>query len=445
MHGKAPHRRRRRLIAVVLGGIAALAAVVLGAAWYRTAMPAPPAVTFADLDPAVAKAIEKARLAVQEQPRLASAWGRLGMVFLAHDFPSEARTCLAHAEKLAPREPRWPYYQGIALYQEEPDLAIPKLQRAVELFGEVSSAPRLLLAEVLYSQGRLNEAESQFQHVVQHDADNARAHLGLGRLAYRRGNLAESQLHLNGALTDPRTRKASLTVLTEVHQRLDDKRAADQELQQLATMPDDQAWPDPFAREVMQLQAGQKAYLDRANRMLDQGRAAEVVSLLQQVVREYPNGDWAWLLLGKACLRTNEIKPAVEALRTAVRLAPDSVEAQFHLGMGLFTLKDRRAATACFRTVTELKPDAQAYFLLGHCLAQDGDRAGAIEAFRKALRFKPNYPQAHLDLGTLLAQKGQAIEALVHLQCAVQLDPGNPRPRKLLELVAKQMVIPLGP
>jgi tetratricopeptide (TPR) repeat protein len=424
--------------------VVVLAVAVLGVMRYGKAAPAPPAIQ-ADLDPTVVAAVEKARLAVMDQPRSAATWGRLGMVLLAHDFPAEATTCLAHAEQLDSREPRWPYYQGIALHKEEPDRAIPKLQRAVELFGEGPDAPRLLLAEVLYGQGRLDEAEAQFQRLLQYQKDNARAHLGLGRLGFRRGNLQESVVQLQRAGSDPRTRKASLTLLAEIHQRLGDKSGAERDVHQLGTLPEDQPWPDPYIQEMTQLQTGERAYLDRANRLLDQGRAAEAIPSLQQAVLQFPKGDWAWMLLGKALLQRNELGPALEALKTAVRLAPDSVEAQFHLGLAAFGLKDRRTAAACFRKVTELKPDAQAYYLLGHCLAQEGDAGGAMESFRKALRYKPNYPQAHTDLGTLLAQRGRIIEAVVHLQCAAQLDPANSRPRKLLQRVARQIPIPLGP
>ena len=425
--------------------MAAVAIALSAAVWYWFAVPTPPAIPLSDLDPAVATAIAKARQAVQQEPRSAVAWGQLGMVLLAHEFPTQAITCLAHAERFDSRQPRWSYYQGIALYQEKPELAIPKLQRAAELFGDEPDAPRLLLAEVLYGQDRLDEAENQIRHVLQRHPDNARGHLGLARSAYRRGDFNASVVQLDNAVSDPRTRKASLALLAEVHQRRGDKSAADRALHQLGSVPDDRPWPDPFVQECMQLQTGQKGYLDRANRMLDQDRAPEAISLLQQVVREYPNGDWAWLLLGKALLKQNQLPRALEALRTAVRLAPDSAEAQFHLALASFAQKDRRTAAACFRRVTELKPDAQAYYLLGHCLAQEGDRRGAIESFRKALRFKPNYPQAQLDLGILLAQGGQAIPALVHLRCALELDPANARARKLLEQISRQIVIPLGP
>ena len=51
---------------------------------------------------AIVAALAQARAAVQESPRSAAAWGRLGMVLAAHDFRAEANACLAQAERLDP-------------------------------------------------------------------------------------------------------------------------------------------------------------------------------------------------------------------------------------------------------------------------------------------------------------------------------------------------------
>src|SRR5439155_19466770 len=97
--------------------------------------------------------------AVVESPRSALPWGRLGMVLVAHDRTAEANQCFAQAEQLDPREPRWPYFQGVALSLGAPEEALPKLQRAVELCGDAAEAPRRRLAELLLLQGRAEEAE----------------------------------------------------------------------------------------------------------------------------------------------------------------------------------------------------------------------------------------------------------------------------------------------
>ena len=64
-------------------------------------------------------------------------------------------------------------------------------------------------------------------------------------------------------------------------------------------------------------------------------------------------------------------------------------------------------------------------------------------AFRTALNCKPNYLEAHLDLGELLSQHGQTAEALQHLREAAQLNPKSARAKQLLEHVQQQRLAPV--
>ena len=52
-------------------------------------------------------------------------------------------------------------------------------RRAAEVGRDSSGALRLRLGEALLGQDRLEEAEQQFQRVLQSESANARAHLGL--------------------------------------------------------------------------------------------------------------------------------------------------------------------------------------------------------------------------------------------------------------------------
>ena len=455
--GRSPRKSSRRwLVSGVLLGAAVVAAAVAISMWRRvpgTAPPSsaertlePPTLEATDVDPAVMKAIRAARLAVVQSPHAAERWGRLAMIFKAHGFPSEANACFAQAEQLDPGEPRWCYHQAIELAERDPDMAIAKLQKAIELFGSSIEAPQLRLGELLFRQGRFDEAEQQFRYVLAQHPGHVRAHLDLARLAVERGELQTSLSHLQYSLADKRTQKASCILAAEVQQRLGNAAAAEQQRRQAGQLPEDPPWPDPYIDEIGRLRTGKQVGLARADRLLSQDRFSEAIALLRDIVRDYPDSDWAWLLLGRAFLGRKELPAAEEALRKAAGLGSASIEVQFYLGVVLLLREDPRAAANCFRRAIQIKPDfAEAHHNLGYCLLRQGDQTGAIEAFRRAVLCKPNYGDAQRALGDLLAQKGQLGESLVHLRYALQLNPADPQTKKLLEQVLSRIAVPIGP
>lgn len=94
-----PTPRRRRIVAAcVVVGMLVLAAGAGAAWWLGVGLPQPPAVDASGREPEIASAIAAARAEVQRQPRSGKAWGRLGLLLLAHDYEPEARVCLARAE-----------------------------------------------------------------------------------------------------------------------------------------------------------------------------------------------------------------------------------------------------------------------------------------------------------------------------------------------------------
>ena len=200
------------------------------AAWqvWRATAPPPPFVNTAGFDPVIAAAVAQARGAVQRAPRSAEARGRMGMVLLAHEVRAEARECFAQAAAFAPREPRWPYFLGLAQLVDNPMAAATNLDRAVRLFPQSQFAPRLKLADTLLSLGRLEEAEAHYRYVWQREPNSARAGLGLGKVANARDRLLEAANFLAVATQDPSTRKAAHRLLLNVNQRLGRTNQAEQ-------------------------------------------------------------------------------------------------------------------------------------------------------------------------------------------------------------------------
>jgi tetratricopeptide (TPR) repeat protein len=439
----------------------AAAALAPGSAWLvwhrlpasrpgadRLPIPSPPTIDLSGVDPAIGRAIKAAQAALKQSPRSAEAWGRLGEVLLAHAFHYPATTCLAEAERLELAQARWPYLQGVALAvadPPDPSTAVQKFERAVELAGDSPDALRLRFAETLLGQDRLEEAEQQFQRVLQLNPANARAHLGLARLAVRQGNPETSRGHLDFALADPHTKKASRLLLAEVQRRLGKEPSAD-EAREVARLPADAAWPDPFWDEVTRLMTGMKNELRRAEALLHQGRVIDAIVLLQQIVRDYPDSYYAWLIFGRALIKQKNLKAAEKALQTSVKLAPDSAEAHFYLGVTLFSQGNYASAETQFRSATEAKPDyAAAHYNLGHCLLHKGNRAGAMEAFRVALRCQREFSEAHTRLSMLLAEDGHHAEAFAHARLALQYNPADATAKRIAQQMLIYIDFPTGP
>jgi tetratricopeptide (TPR) repeat protein len=401
--------------------------------WPRATLPVPPVVDVSNAEAGVAEAIGEARQGVEQSPSSAVAWGRLGLALRAHDFRGEATRCFAQAERLDPADPRWPYHQALELLSSEPDAGLACLQRAANLEGP-TSVPRLLLGEVLLSLGRDDEAEQQFRRVLEREDANPRAHHGLARLAFARGDLTASAKHARAALHEAPWASAPHALLAEIAFRQGDRKTAEEERRRVEQLRAETPWPDPYVEEVTQFRVGAEPRIDLAAQLLRQGRTRQALGLLQETVARYPASYDARMALGKAFLRLPDYPAAEEALEEAVRQRPDDPAAPFHLGIALERQKRFREAADCYAKAVALKPDyAFAHYNRGQCLKSAGDQTGALHALREAVRYKPNFAEGRRDLGELLARNGQADEARIQLQQAVQLNPADEKARRLLK------------
>jgi Flp pilus assembly protein TadD len=233
------------------------------------------------------------------------------------------------------------------------------------------------------------------------------------------------------------TQKASRVLLTQAYQQLSDRTAAGRERARAVELPADPPWPDPFQEEVLAQMIGKQARLSRLQTLHRQGRETEARELAAQLENDYP--DVYWLVEGREQVKGHNLPAAELALRRAVELAPDSVDARFDLGAVLFELRDYAGAADAFRQVTEREPGhGPAYLRLGRCLLALGDRAGARGAFEAAVRYMPQQAEAHRELGALLMQEGRRDEAAAELRRALQLQPQDAKARELLDQISRQ-------
>lgn len=431
---KAPLRRRWIL------GVCALALALAGGGvffWRQNAPPEPPVVKQPGSDPAIVRAIEEARAAVRKAPRSGRAWGRLGMVLSIHDILPEADVCFAQAERFEPLEPRWPYLRGLARSGDDPGAALPSLQRAAKLCGDLP-APHLRLAELLIERGRLDEAQAEIEPVLKREPSNPRALLCQARVAVARNEPRAALDYLNRSLQSAPDVKASHTLLGAIQQRAGDPAAAEAAFRRAAQLPEAHVWPDPFLIEINQLRTGLTAMADTAESWLGLGYVTNAVTLMQQAVAQYPERVQAWLVLGKALRQGGDAVGAERALRQAVQLGPDSVAGRTELGSALFAQAKYADAEASYREALRINPKlAEAWFNLGLCLMNQRDPARAIEAFENATRFKPDLTYAYIRWGQALGRLQRVPEAVEQLQRALQLSPANQEAREMLDILLR--------
>jgi tetratricopeptide (TPR) repeat protein len=393
-------------------------------------------VTLVNADPSLAEAIEQARKAVKNSPGSAKAWGHLGAVYQAHAFMTEAQVCLAQAMRLDPEDGRWAYLHALYVCQTDPEQGIPALAHAAELCEGIA-APRLKLGEVLLETGRVDEAETTFRAVLAYDLDNPRAELGLGRAAYARGNWQESVAHLKRSVARAPGVRATHAVLAEVYQRLGDARGAQEELERVAETSDNALWPDPYQEAVGRLKTGIEARLEHAQMLLQQGRAAQAIPLVEELLRSRPDADAVHLAYGR--LLKNAPARAEAEFRQALALRPTSLSAQTELAQALEMQGKYREAADYYRKAVDLKPqDGPVHHRLGLCLQRLGDKEGAMRELRIAVKCKPNLTVAYRDLAELLVENGGFDEAALHLQDALRLAPADDAMRRLLTQVREQ-------
>jgi Flp pilus assembly protein TadD len=115
-------------------------------------------------------------------------------------------------------------------------------------------------------------------------------------------------------------------------------------------------------------------------------------------------------------------------LKRLLAVQTNSLNGLIQLGLALHCLERWQEAAATLERAIELKPDfAQAHLNLAAARARSGDSAGAIRAYRDALRCNPGDVNTHMALAQELANAGDLKGAADHVHRAAALSPNDPR------------------
>jgi tetratricopeptide (TPR) repeat protein len=176
----------------------------------------------------------------------------------------------------------------------------------------------------------------------------------------------------------------------------------------------------PFHREALARKpalAGARRGLAQA--LIETGQAAEAIRILEAARPEPATLN----ALGESLLRLGRNQVAAAALRHALRIEHDLLEARINLGVALYRLGDSAGAIAAFDEAIRLSPgSAAAHSNLAGILDARGDFEQARFHFERAIRADPESAVARYNYGRALAARKRDPEAEAQLNEAVRLD-----------------------
>lgn len=391
-----------------------------------------PVLDLADLDPASAQVIQAARAHVRDDLLAADGWGQLGMTLMAHDILEPAARCFAQAARLDGNEARWPYFEAIAVRAVEPETAIVLLEQAAQRFGDEPNAAGLRLAELLIDRNQLEQAKRVLEGILNKDPANAWACRTMGRIHLLQKNFHACLTSLQGASEHGTPSKQGLLLAAEAHRRLGDLDAATRDRARAAKQPN-AVLPDPHYQEIVRLRTGLKTHLTHADDLFVKGRVDESIKIARQAIAEYPDSEWARILLARGLIRQRRLDQAKAVLRETLRLAPNSYEAHFRMGVAFQVAGDFAMAVNWFEKTIELNPrSAVAYRNSGMCNFATQNYDAAEEDFKQAVEVAPNYFDGHMALGNFYIKVGKQTRARAALLSASRLKPDDRRVKDML-------------
>jgi cytochrome c-type biogenesis protein CcmH len=282
--------------------------------------------------------------------------------------------------------------------------AVPALDRVIALQpDEVEAYALRAEAQTLAADGSVTvAAQRDFRAVLERDPQHpgARYYLGLARL--QEGDTRGAYDDWYALAADS---PADAPWLDVVQARL-------RELAPRLGLALAQAVPE--SKPAIQQPSGpSREQMEAAQQMSAEDRNAMVRSMVDRLaerLQENPNDADGWLRLARAREVLGELEPAREALRRAVAVAPQRVDARLALAFNL-----------AGPTVT----------------SRDPMPAEAAAEFGKVLEQEPNHPQALWFVGRSAFESGNsAAAAAAWNRLLAQLPPGSPEARELTQRLA---------
>jgi len=156
----------------------------------------------------------------------------------------------------------------------------------------------------------------------------------------------------------------------------------------------------------------------------NRGNFDEAIEYFEQLIQAFPDEPENYAHLAACYNDLQDFEQAISYCKTAIDLSPYSEDFWYNLGATYANQKNYDDAIEAFMMTLAIDEQyfpaltaiAKAYF-------DSGNNIKSAEFFRQALILKPNDSETLTDYSTVLADSGDFIQAINHLQMAVKNSP----------------------
>ncbi|MDA0215436.1 MAG: tetratricopeptide repeat protein [Planctomycetota bacterium] len=166
--------------------------------------------------------------------------------------------------------------------------------------------------------------------------------------------------------------------------------------------------------------------LERALKDAHEGRLDAALVSVRLLVKRKPHDLDAVQIYGMLLMKAGEMAQAIYHLERAVTVAPNVTAYRNNYANALMNSGRSEEAVAQLRKAIEIDPNySRGYLNMILACAAIGDSLGGIEAGRRGLALRPDWPELSGNLAGVLKDAGRVEEAIAEYQRAVATAPTN--------------------
>ncbi len=338
---------------------------------------------------------------------------------------------------------------NLLLSQGDLDEIVALCQAALEI--DPGSARAFFLLGKAYSErGDLESARESWEKSVALNPDNRAARLELGLLHEAQGDYEQASVHL--AHTELREATTILWRRVWSHFSGSEDEAGLAALKLILGLdPDDANAHFVLADQLRRLKrykqslaayeeahrvasSDSRYYIGRGRLHADQGLADAAISDLETAVTVAPASAESWYYLGTFLWQfRGDSEGSIAALQRAVALHPNAWYGTV-LGNIYRDSGDLTTAVQVYEYAATLPGrNSWTWRTLGQAYATQEEWTKAIEAFREGIRLQPDDASLHAALAAAYEKAGQNERAIAAYEAALALEPGNTAWQRALE------------